>query len=223
MNKIYLLLQQKKKTDLKSAGVDTSKFSKKIDLAKLKSDVVKLDIDKLKNVPNNLSKLKNRLNKLDFDKLVLAPVDLSKLSDAVINDPVKNDLYNTKIEFKRPYITNLVTNNTLNAKMNEVKKETASFNNLATTTAFTAVENKMSNVSNLFKKTDYATEVSEIENKITTDHDHNKYFTTQDYNKVTLAIFTARLALAYLASKSDIANFVKNTGLDDKLKISNKN
>ena len=212
-------MQRKKKTDLKSAGVDTSKFSKKIDLAKLKSDVVKLDIDKLKNVPNNLSKLKNRLNKLDFDKLVLAPVDLSKLSDAVINDPVKNDLYNTKIEFKRPYITNLVTNNTLNAKMNEVKKETASFNNLATTTAFTAVEN----VSNLFKKTDYATEVSEIENKITTDHDHNKYFTTQDYNKVTLAILTARLALAYLASKSDIANFVKNTGLDDKLKISNKN
>ena len=73
------------------------------------------------------------------------------------------------------------------------------------------------------KKTDYATEVSEIENKITTNHDHDKYFTTQEYNKITSAIFTARLALAYLASKSDIANFVKKTGLDDKLKISNKN
>ena len=108
--------------------------------------------------------------------------------------------------------------------MNEVKKETASFTNSATTTAFTAVENKTSNVSNLVKKkTDYATEVSEIENKITTDHDHDKYFTTQEYNKITSAIFTARLALAYLASKSDIANFVKKTGLDDKLKISNKN
>ena len=37
------------------AGVDTSPFAKKTDLAKLKSDVDKLDIDKQKNVPVNLS------------------------------------------------------------------------------------------------------------------------------------------------------------------------
>ena len=41
---------------LKSAtGVDTSDFSKNTDLANLKSDVDKLDIDKLKNVSSNLS------------------------------------------------------------------------------------------------------------------------------------------------------------------------
>ena len=35
-------------TDLKNAtGVDTSKFAKKVDLANLKSDVDKLDIDKV--------------------------------------------------------------------------------------------------------------------------------------------------------------------------------
>ena len=34
-----------------AAGVDTSKFAQKNDLANLKSDVVKLDDDKLKNVP----------------------------------------------------------------------------------------------------------------------------------------------------------------------------
>ena len=33
-------------------GVDTSDFAKKADLAILKSDVDKLDIDKLKNVPS---------------------------------------------------------------------------------------------------------------------------------------------------------------------------
>ena len=39
------------KADLKNAaGVDTLKFSKKVDLANLKSDVDKLSIDKLKNV-----------------------------------------------------------------------------------------------------------------------------------------------------------------------------
>ena len=38
------------KTNLKNAaGVDTSDFAKKTDLANLKSDVDKLDIDKLKN------------------------------------------------------------------------------------------------------------------------------------------------------------------------------
>ena len=67
------------KTDLKNAaGVDTSNFTKKTDLANLKSDVDKLDIDKLKNVPRNLSNLKSKVDKLDVDKLVTVPVDLSK-------------------------------------------------------------------------------------------------------------------------------------------------
>ena len=40
------------KADLKNAiGVDTSKFGKKVDLENLKTEVDKLDIDKLKNVP----------------------------------------------------------------------------------------------------------------------------------------------------------------------------
>ena len=38
-----------------AAGVDTSDFSKKNDLSNLKSDVDKLDIDKLKNVTANSS------------------------------------------------------------------------------------------------------------------------------------------------------------------------
>ena len=43
------------KTDVKKAtGVGTSSFAKKTDLANLKNDVDKLDIDKLKNVPSNL-------------------------------------------------------------------------------------------------------------------------------------------------------------------------
>ena len=72
------------KADLKTAtGVDTSKFAKKVDLAHLKSNVDKLDIDKLKNVPTNLSNLKSKVDKLDIDKLVPVPINLSKLSDVV--------------------------------------------------------------------------------------------------------------------------------------------
>ena len=53
------------KANLKTtAGVDTSKFAKKIDL---KSNVGKLDIGKLKNVPTDLSNLKSKVDKLDVD------------------------------------------------------------------------------------------------------------------------------------------------------------
>ena len=78
------------KADLKTAtGVDTSKFAKRVHLAHLKSNVDKLDIDKLKNVPNDLSNLKSKVDKLDVDKLVPVLVDLSKLSDVVKHDVVK--------------------------------------------------------------------------------------------------------------------------------------
>ena len=106
--------------DLNNAtGVDTSKFDKKyFDLASLKSEGDKLDIDELKNVPSTVSILKNRVDKLDVDKLVPVPVDLGKLSDAVKNDVVEKDAHNAKIknvEDKSSDITNLATNTILNA------------------------------------------------------------------------------------------------------------
>ena len=108
------------KSDLKNvAVVDTSKFAKKVDLANFKSNVDKLDIDQLKNIPINLSNLKSKVDKLDGDKLVNVPVDWNKLSDIVKHDIVKKDVYNTKIkivEDKIPDISNLATNTTLNAK-----------------------------------------------------------------------------------------------------------
>ena len=42
-----------------------SKFAKKIDLAYLKSNADKLDIDKLQNVPTNLSNLTTEVDKLE--------------------------------------------------------------------------------------------------------------------------------------------------------------
>ena len=63
------------KTDIKNATAnDTSSFAPKTDLANLKSDVDKLDIDKLNNVPSNLSSLKIKVDKLDVEKLVPDPL-----------------------------------------------------------------------------------------------------------------------------------------------------
>ena len=61
------------KTDIKNfSHVDTSSFSLKTNLANLKTEV----------------------DKLDIDKLVPVPTDLSKLSNVVKNDIVIKDVYN---------------------------------------------------------------------------------------------------------------------------------
>ena len=53
---------------------------------------------------------------------------------------------------------------------------------------------------------------SEIEKRIT-DYDHDKYITTPEFNKFTAKNFAARLAQANLASKNEIANFLKRYSL----------
>ena len=95
--------------------------------------------------------MKSKVDKLDVDKLVPAPVDLSKLSNLMKNEAVRKDVYNAKIkniEDRIPDITNIVTKNTLNAKINAVKDE-INIANLATTSALTVVDNKIPSVSNL--------------------------------------------------------------------------
>ena len=64
------------KTDLKNVThVDVSSFASKTNLASLKTEVDKLDIDKLKVVPTDLSKLSNVIKndvvkKTEYDKVV---------------------------------------------------------------------------------------------------------------------------------------------------------
>ena len=50
---------------------------------------------------------------------------------------------------------------------------------LATTSALTTVEKKIPDTSNLVKKTDYNTKVTEIEKKLT-DHNHDNILILQD-------------------------------------------
>ena len=65
------------KNDLKNiAQVDVSSFASKTNLAALKTEVDKIDVDKLKTTPT----------------------DLAKLTNAVENDLVKKTDYNTKAD-----------------------------------------------------------------------------------------------------------------------------
>ena len=51
-----------------------------------------------------------------------------------------------------------------------------------------------------------------------TDHNHDKYISTPEFNKLTSENFAARLKQANLASESEIANFLNKTDFHNKLK-----
>ena len=51
----------------------------------------------------------------------------------------------------------------------------------------------MPSVSNLVKKTDRNTKITDIENKLN-NHNHDKYFDTSEFNKLATDVFNARLA-----------------------------
>ena len=82
----------------------------------------------------------------------------------------------------------------------------------------TAVENKIADTSNLVKKTDCNTKIIEIEKKLP-DHNHNKYITTTEFNKLATDKFNARIVQANLVKKTDFDD--KRTDFNRKI-VSNK-
>ena len=74
-------------------------------------------------------------------------------------------------------------------------------------------------INNLVKIAEYITKLSENEKKIV-DHDHDKYITTQEFNKLTTENSTARLKQKKnnLVTKVDAADFAEETDFDDELR-----
>ena len=106
------------KVDIKNIShVDTSSFALKTNLASLKTEFDKLDIDKLAPVPVDLSKLSDVVKndvvkKTVYDKLV-AKVNNIDTSDFVLKTKYETD--KTELEKKIPDVSNLAKNqNSLN-------------------------------------------------------------------------------------------------------------
>ena len=123
------------KTDIKKISyVDTSSFALKINLATLKTEVVKLDIDKLVSVPVDLSKLsdlvKNYVVKKDVYNKLVAKVSNINTSRFVLK--TKYDTDKSELENKIPDVSNLVKKTKLT--------ELDDISNLATKTALTTFE-----------------------------------------------------------------------------------
>ena len=73
-----------------------------------------------------------------------------------------------EVKNKIPSITNLATATALNATINEIKKKLHNVTNLGTTstTAYTAVENKIPSVSDLVKKLTVIQSLVKLETKL---------------------------------------------------------
>ena len=152
------------KTDLKSINhIDVSSFASKTNLAVLKTEVDKIDVDKLKTTP----------------------IDLAKLINVVKNDVVKKTHYNTKVTSIEVQIAGL-TKNALDNLADITKLKAIDTNSFVTRTKLSAdtnalddkiddVEKKIPDISGLATKTslnDYLqtsifnSKVTEVENKI---------------------------------------------------------
>ena len=194
------------KDDIKNiTHVDTSSVALKTNLANLKTEVDKLDIDKLATVPVDLSKLSNGVKndvakKTVYDKLV------AKVNTINTSGLVKKTDYNTKIseiEDKIPNSSSFVKKTDYNTKITKIEGKIPDISDLATKTALTTAENKIPSITGLVKKTYYNTKITDIENKLNNhNHNHDKYVTTSEFNTLA-AVFNARLAQANLITKTD--------------------
>ena len=133
----------------------------------------------------NLAALKTEVDKIDVDKLKTVPVDLAKLTNAVKNDLVKKTVYNTKLTSIEGQIAG-VTKNTIDNLADITKLKAIDTNSFVTKTKFSAdtnalddkidgVETKIPDISGLATKTSlnsylqtstFNSKVTEVENKI---------------------------------------------------------
>ena len=132
------------KTDLKNVThIDTSNFALNANLANLKTEVDKLDIDKLAPVPVDLSKLsdvvKNDVFKKDEYGKLDAKVNNIDTSDLLLKTNYQKD--KTELEKKIPDASGLVKKTDYNTIIAKIEDKIPDISNLATRAALTAVEN----------------------------------------------------------------------------------
>ena len=148
--------------------IGTSRFALKTNLANLKTEVDKLDIDKLKLVPVDFSKLSDVV-KNDVVKKAVCDILGGKVNNIGTNDLVLKTKFNTdktELEKKIPYTSGLVKETNYNTKITELENKISDITNLATKTTLTTLENEILDVSSLVKKTDYNNKVAEIDTKV---------------------------------------------------------
>ena len=160
--------------------IDLSNYATKNDL----KNITHVDVSSFAS-KTNLAALKTEVDKIDTDKLKTAPTDLTKLTNAIENDLVKKTVYNTKVTSIETQIAGL-TKNTVDNLADITKLKAIDTNSFVTRTKFSAdanalddkidrVEKKITDISGLATKTSlnsylqtatFNSKVTEVENKI---------------------------------------------------------
>ena len=92
----------------------------------------------------NLAALKTEVHKIDTDKLKTAPTDLANLTNSIENDVVKKTDYNTKVTSIEAQIAGL-TKNTVDNLADITKPKAIDTNSFVTRTKFSADTNALDN------------------------------------------------------------------------------
>ena len=85
--------------------LDLTNYATKMDL----KNITHVDVSSFAS-KTNLAALKTEVDKIDADKLKTAPTDLAKLTNAIENDVVKKTDYNTKVTSTEAQIAGLTKN-----------------------------------------------------------------------------------------------------------------
>ena len=165
-------------------------------------------------IKKNLANLKTEVNKLDIDKLASVPTDWSQLSNVVKNDVVKKTIYDKLVAKVDDIDTNgFVLKTKYNTDKTELENKIPNVIDFVKKAKLNELENKIPSFNNLVNKTDYKTKAREIKNKLT-NHNHDKYIDTQEFNKLAADVFNARLIAQ--------AKLITKTKVDGKLSSLNK-
>ena len=171
------------KTDLKNiTHVDTSSYALKTNLAALKTEVDKIDTDKLKTVPD----------------------DLAKLSNVVKNEVVK------KTDFSADdYVTKTKFSADTNTLVDKIDKKIPDVSGLATKSSVTILVRDLDDRIDKLKINDYAKKTSLTNYMLTSDFNSKS---TELENKIKDADIMAKSAVTKANSvKSNLNDYAKKT------------
>ena len=123
--------------------VDLSNYATKADI----KNITHVDTSRFA-LKTNLASLKTEVDKLDIDKLAPVPVDLSKLSDVVKNDVVKKAVYDKLVaKVNNIDTSDFVLKTKYQTDKTELQKKIPDVSNLVKKTKITELENKIPDVS----------------------------------------------------------------------------
>ena len=117
--------------------LDLANYATKTDL----NNITHVDVSSFAS-KTNLAALKTEVDKIDADKLKAAPTDLAKLTNAIENDVVKKTDYNTKVTSIEAQIAGL-TKNTVDNLADITKRKAIDTNSFINKTKFSAAINTL--------------------------------------------------------------------------------